>query len=85
MWEARRQVKGSTVTVYVELLMEFSSAVQWYDFQCRVQSPCSELRNANLQFQKRNDCMQCVCLYFYVHDYTLHCEGRVSPGVSQLF
>ena len=43
---------------------------------------CSEFRNANLQFQKRNVCMQCVCLYLYVNDQIL-CIVKVC--VSQLF
>ena len=56
-----RQVESSTVLCMWSCW--WNLAVQCYDFQCRVRSPCSEIRNANLQFEKRNVCMQCVCAW----------------------
>ena len=54
-------------------------AVQCYAFQCQVRSPCSEIRNANLKYQKRNVCMQCVrawtCNMFMTAGHKVHCEG----------
>ena len=42
-------------------VLEFSSAVQWCDFQCQVRSPCSEFRSANLQFKSEMfACSECV-------------------------
>ena len=41
----------------------FSSAVLMiFNVGCDLRDPCSEIRNANLQFQKRNVSTQCVCV-----------------------
>ena len=54
------------------------TAVVWFSMSSAIS--VLKFRNANLQFQKRNGCMQCVCMYVYDQ---LPCIVKVC--VSQLF